>query len=87
VNITVPFDADLYTPRKVTSIARVGYDRLFGRVEEGLFSHDYSGGLKVFDELEGTDVDAAAKGWVSITPVRMPDAATVPDEVVRAVEV
>lgn len=36
------------------------------------------------DDLDGTDIGAAQRGHVSITPVRLPHAAAVPDEVSAA---
>ncbi len=84
VSINVPFDADDSTPRRVTTIARVGYDRLFTPDGEGRFVHGYGGGITEFDTVEGSDIDAAHDGVVSITPIRMPAAADVPGEV-RAV--
>jgi 5'/3'-nucleotidase SurE len=86
VSVNLPFDADDSTPRKVTAIARVGYDRLFRHVGEGIFVHDFGGGFLHFDALDGTDVDAAHHGWVSITPIRLPQAAAVPDDVRAALE-
>lgn len=86
VSVNLPFDSDQSTPRRVTSIARVGYDRLFRHVGEGIFVHDFGGGFLHFDALDGTDVDAAHHGWVSITPIRLPQAAEVADEVRRALE-
>jgi 5'-nucleotidase len=86
VSINVPFDADESTPRRVTTIARVGYDRLFTPEGEGRFVHGYGGGITEFDPVEGSDIDAAHDGVVSITPIRMPAAATVPAEVRSALE-
>ena len=86
VSVNLPFDAGPDTPRRVTSIARVGYDRLFREEGEGRFVHDFGGGFRHFDALEGTDVDAAHHGEVSITPLRMPQAAPVPAEVRERLE-
>lgn len=86
VSINLPFDTDEATPRRLTSIARVGYDRLFRHVGDGIFVHDFGGGFLEFEALDGSDVDAAHHGWVSITPIRMPQAAVVPGEVAAAVE-
>jgi 5'-nucleotidase len=86
VSVNLPFDAQASTPRRVTTIARVGYDRLFRPEGEGRFVHDFGGGVREFAAMGGTDVDAARRGWVSITPIRMLEAAAVPDEVRRAVE-
>jgi 5'-nucleotidase len=85
VSVNLPFDATAGTPRRVTSIARVGYDRLFRAVAEDVYRHDFSGVLQ-FGELDGTDVQAARDSVVSICPVRLPTAQRVPDDVRRTVE-
>lgn len=81
VTINLPYDTTAKTRRCVTSVARVGYDRLFGKESEGIFTHDFGGGFIEFDATDGTDIAAAADGCVSITPLRMPTAAPVPDDV------
>lgn len=87
VSVNVPFEATRDTPRRVTTIARTGYDRLFRPEGDGRFVHDFSGGIRHFDEGgEGTDVDAAHRGMVSITPVLMPAAAEVSDGVRQRLE-
>jgi 5'/3'-nucleotidase SurE len=86
VSVNLPFDATPSTPRRVTSIARVGYDRLFRQEAVDRFRHEFGGGLLEFAGLEGTDVDAARRGWVSITPVRLPQAAEVPASITESLE-
>lgn len=81
VSVNLPFDADDDTPRHVTSIARVGYDRLFQPDGRDGWVHDFGGGVLHFDALDGTDVETVLSGEISITPLRMPQAATVPDDV------
>lgn len=83
VTVNLPFETTVETERCVTSVARVGYDRLFGKESDGIYTHDFGGGLIEFDATDGTDVAAAADGCVSITPLRMPAAARIP-EAVRA---
>lgn len=86
VTVNLPFDAGDVTPRRVKTIARVGYDRLFQPVGDGRFQHAFGGGFLRFDALAGTDVAAADQGHISITPVRMPQAPPVPDDVRAALE-
>ena len=81
VSVNVPFDATTDTPVRVTTIARVGYDRLFRQDGPGRFVHAFGGGFREFDALEGSDIDAAHRGWISVTPIRMPAAATVPERI------
>lgn len=86
VSINLPFDANSDTPRRLTTIARVGYDRLFGYRGEGVYVHEYGGGLTQIEAVDGSDVDAAHDGVVSITPIRMPAAAIVPDDLRHRLE-
>jgi 5'-nucleotidase len=86
LSINLPFQADLDTERRVTTIARVGYDRLFTVQDDGSYRHAYGGGITQIDAVEGSDIDAAHDGAISITPLRMPAAAAIPDDVRRAVE-
>ncbi len=86
VNVNVPFHATGSTERRLTSIARTGYDQLFrADGDPDTFVHTYSG-MIAFDAMEGTDVDAAHDDVVSITPIRLPEAAPVPDTVRSALE-
>ena len=86
VTVNLPFDADASTPRRVTRLARVGYDRLFRPAGDGAYVHDFGGAFTRFAPLEGTDVDAAHQGVVSITPLCMPETPPVDDRVRRALE-
>ena len=53
----------------VTTVAEVGYEQLFRPDGDGQYVHDFGGGLRWFSGLEGTDVEATARGEVSISPV------------------
>ena len=79
--INLPFGSDEKTPVLLTTVARVGYDNLFRDQGNGVFGHDFSGNLRAFAGLEGTDLAAARSGSISVTPLRMPEAATVPESV------
>ena len=81
VTINLPFETTLDTPRRVTTVARVGYDRLFSDQGAGIYTHDFGGGFIEFDATDGTDLAAARENQVSITPLRMPTAAAVPDDI------
>ncbi|MBN2113920.1 MAG: 5'/3'-nucleotidase SurE [Acidimicrobiia bacterium] len=70
LNVNLPDEADPATPRRLTRVADVGYDRLFSRVADGEYRHDYRGYLNHFSPPEGTDVQASAEGCVAITPLR-----------------
>ena len=86
VNVNLPWESTVDTPREVTTIARIGYDRLFQPTGDGGWIHDFGGGILEFESLDGTDVDAANDGAISITPIRMPEALDVPDDVRRRLE-
>ncbi len=74
VTINIPFEATDRTERRYTTVARVGYDRLFERISDGVFRHSYTGGMRTIDPLDGSDIEAAHDGVISITPLRMPEA-------------
>ncbi|MGH8911739.1 MAG: 5'/3'-nucleotidase SurE [Acidimicrobiia bacterium] len=86
ISINMPFDSTADTPRRVTTIARMGYDRLFAYRGEGQYVHEYGGGMTEFEAVDGSDVDAAHDGVISITPIRLPAASVVPAEVRTAIE-
>lgn len=86
ISINMPYQSTHDTERRMTTIARVGYDRLFSPQPDGSYAHAYGGGITEIDAVEGSDIDAAHDGVVSITPIRMPEAATIPEEVRREVE-
>lgn len=86
VSVNMPFESTASTERRVTSIARVGYDRLFAPAGDGNFSHQYSGGIRNHGAVDGNDIDAAHDGAISITPVLMPQSAPVPESIRLALE-
>jgi broad specificity polyphosphatase/5'/3'-nucleotidase SurE len=80
VSVNLPGDATADTPRRITSLARVGYDRLFERNGRDEFRHDFGGGFTRFDGLAGSDIEAARQGEISITPIRLPGTGSLPDD-------
>jgi 5'/3'-nucleotidase SurE len=84
LSINLPDDADAQTPRRLTSIADVGYDQLFHRTSQGDYRHDYRGGLRNFASLDGTDIQATSDGLISITPVAAAHTAALPDDLKHA---
>ena len=72
LSVNFPLEAEIDTPRVVTELAAVGYDRLFRRKSEGVYVHDFSGELRDVDRVApGTDIAVVRSGRVSITPVRL----------------
>ncbi len=69
INVGIPDEATAETTRRLTTVAEVGYARLFAEVEPGVFSHSY-GALVDVTGIEGTDVEAGREGIISICPVR-----------------
>jgi 5'-nucleotidase len=84
LNVNLPDDAGPETPRRLTTVAQVGYDRLFRARGEGVFVHDYHGYLNHFSSLEGTDIQGAAEGFVTVTPLQGIHTATMPEGLRRA---
>lgn len=86
LNVNFPADATAASPRRVTDIAKVGYDNIFREASPGRFIHDFSTGLRIDNDLAGTDVEALNDGAVSITPVRLAHGAPVGDAFRTAVQ-
>jgi 5'-nucleotidase len=86
VSVNLPFDASDETPRQVTTVARVGYHRLFSDDGNGVYRHDFSGRIIEFEPLDGTDIQAGRDDRISIAPIRMPTAASIPDDIRARIE-
>jgi 5'/3'-nucleotidase SurE len=77
VSVNFPWGSGVETPREVTRLARVGYDRVFQCRAPGVYFHEFGGLVRREDRLRDTDVIAARRGVVSITPVRLAHTADV----------
>ena len=86
VSINMPAGSDDSTARRVTSLARIGYDRLFAPMGGGRFRHEFGGGFREMAGLDGSDVEAAGEHIISITPLKMPSSGSIPDELRNAWE-
>jgi 5'-nucleotidase len=72
LSVNFPVGATVDTPRALTELAAVGYDRLFRGNGDGRFVHDFSGALRNESAASArSDVSAVRAGMVSITPVRL----------------
>ena len=78
--VTLASASTLETPRRVTSLARIGYDRLFAPMGGGRFRHEFGGGFREMAGLDGSDVEAAGERVISITPLKMPTSGSVTEE-------
>ncbi len=86
LSVNFPHTAGPETPRRLTRLARVGYEELFKPRGDGAWAHDYRGGFRPGVALEGTDLEAAEHGHVSITPVRLAHEADLDAPALRALE-
>lgn len=86
VNVNLPFDATAASPVRVTSVAEVGYSALHRTDGGGRVTFAFDGSIREYGDLDGTDVEAARLGAVSITPLRLPTGAPTPDSVRAALE-
>ena len=78
ISVNYPSDADLETPRVLTELAVVGYDRLFRRKSENVYVHDFDGALRGVDSVPAeSDIAVVRSGRVSITPIRLAHTASV----------
>jgi 5'-nucleotidase len=72
-NVNFAFGAGPETPRAITELGRVGYDRVFFERAPGVYFHEFGGMVRRTDaSLRNADVVAAKRGVVSITPVQLP---------------
>jgi 5'-nucleotidase len=81
LNVGIPDAATSETPRRLTRVAKAGYDRLFAEVSDGVYTHAYGGLVHDEEGMEGTDVGAAADGAISVTPIQGPGDAAVPEAI------
>jgi broad specificity polyphosphatase/5'/3'-nucleotidase SurE len=86
LNVNLPDDSNTATPRRITTVAHVGYDRIFKKQSDGVYVHAYGGGLNRRSSLVGTDVEAAADGAISITAVGGANTADFPPRLRTAFE-
>lgn len=88
LSVNLPQQADLHTPRRLTRLAHVGYGSLFHPHDEvpGRFGFRFTGHVESPHSLAETDLEAARRGHVSITPLRLADTAPVPDAFRKALE-
>lgn len=69
INVNFPDTATMATRRVVTAVAETGYERLFSKSGD-VYVHDFGGGVTEFAGMDGTDVEAAERGHIAITPIR-----------------
>ena len=80
VSVNFPWGSGPETPREVTELGRVGYDQVFQRQHDDTFCHRFTGFTRRTNgSLAASDIIAAQRGVVSVTPVRLPTTASVPD--------
>jgi 5'-nucleotidase len=87
LNVNFVFGAGPETPREITELGRVGYDRVFYERAPGVYFHEFGGMVRRTDaSLRRADVVAAKRGVVSITPVQLPHSVALADEDRAALE-
>lgn len=86
INVNLPEDADMDTPRRVVDVAHVGYDRLFAARGDGVYAHEYRGRFVNFSDLAGTDVEVARAGEIAITPLVLHQTGSIPDDLRSGLE-
>jgi 5'-nucleotidase len=86
LSVNIPDSAGIDSPRKITSLAKVGYDNIFREHEPGRFIHDFNTGLRMAGDLAGSDVELLRSGAVTITPIQLAHTGDVPDEFRAVVE-
>jgi broad specificity polyphosphatase/5'/3'-nucleotidase SurE len=86
LSVNFPHDAGLDSPRRITSLAKVGYDNIFREHEPGRFIHDFRTGLRMSGDLAGSDVEMLRSGGVSITPIQLAHTSSVSETLRLALE-
>lgn len=87
LSVNFPHTADVETPRRVTELAVVGYDQLFQPGEAPCtWRHEFGGRFRHVGPLEGTDLEGARRGQVTITPIRLARSAALPDALRQRLE-
>ena len=70
LNVGIPDTVDASTRRRITRIARAGYDRLFAEQSPGVYVHQYGGLVQSADDNDGeTDIKAARDTVISISAI------------------
>ncbi|MEE3331937.1 MAG: 5'/3'-nucleotidase SurE [Myxococcota bacterium] len=89
LNLNMPEGTTTATPRRVTSVARTAYDRLFHPLPENAARFQAQFGVLRERRRAGeqlSDFEALARGIVSITPLRLAEAADVSESWIEALE-
>jgi 5'-nucleotidase len=80
LSVNFAWGAGPETPREITELGRVGYDQVFHQRAPGVYFHEFGGMVRRSDaSLKRSDVIAARRGVVSITPVRLAHSAALLD--------
>jgi 5'-nucleotidase len=69
VNVGLPDSADRTTERRLTTVAKIGYDRLFQKTDSNTYSHFFGDLIDSGTDMAGTDLEAAAQDLIAITPI------------------
>jgi 5'-nucleotidase len=87
LNVNFAFGAGPETPREITELGRVGYDRVFYERAPGVYFHEFGGIVRRTEgSLRSADVVAAKRGVVSITPVQLAHSVALADDERKALE-
>ena len=77
LSVNFPDDAGIDSPRRITSLAKVGYDNIFREREPGRFIHDFNTGVRMTGDLVGSDIEILRSGGVAITPIQLAHTGTI----------
>jgi 5'-nucleotidase len=86
LTVNIPEAGSIDSPRRITSLAKVGYDNIFREHEPGRFIHDFNTGLRMIGNLSGSDVEALRSGAITITPIQLAHTGEVSEAFRTAVE-
>jgi 5'/3'-nucleotidase SurE len=69
ISVGLPDSADASTERRLTKVARAGYDKLFSKIGPDLYTHSFGDMADVEFDRQDTDLEAGADNVIAITPV------------------
>lgn len=86
LNVNFPEQVNRHTPRVISEVARVGYDALFAQRGDRRYAYDYRGLKERQQGAAPTDLAVLRRGLISITPLRLPQAAPIDAELRNSLE-
>jgi broad specificity polyphosphatase/5'/3'-nucleotidase SurE len=85
LNVNMPAEVSVQTPRRVTAITRARYGSVFAPSAPGQYRHRFRGYAPIETDAQG-DMEIVRRGMVSIAPVRLDFSCPLPESLRAALE-